>query len=280
MGSRISTILLCLAILPAARSATPALSVVVADGTVDARRLVPYDNAFAVTYEVANGEKIETGIWSDQLRIRDIGGRKAWVRTQSLASFTGLVLTSVNIFDPVTFAPISAVLKNRDGARQYLTYTGATAEGRLYSPDGKETIKSIKFSKPAFDFNCCMASLIPAALPLAASKDFALPGVPASDGRPDIYPFHVRNRERINAGYLGTVDAWPVEFRPPTGGLVTFWITDHPRRLVRERLEGFPMKTCPPPDVPEHASCQAQTPSAGLQFNQSFDMIGGAGRRS
>lgn len=245
---------------------------------MSATRLVPYDNAFAVTYEVANGEKIETGIWSDQLRIRDVSGRKAWVRTQSLASFTGLVLTSVNTFDPVTFAPISTVLKNRDGARQYWTYTAKTAEGHIFTPDGNESIKSIKLSKSAFDFNCCMASLIPAALPLAANKDFRLPGVPAADGDPDIYPFHVRSRERINAGYLGTVDAWPVEFHPPSGGMVTFWITDHPRRLVRERLEGFPMKTCPPPDVPEHASCQAQTASAGLQFNQSFDMIGGATR--
>lgn len=256
-------------------AAAPApVAVSVGDGTVNATRLVPYDNAFAVTYEVADGERIETGIWSDQLRMRDVGGRKAWVRVQSLASFTGLVLTSVNTFDPATFAPISTILKNRDGSREYWTYSGTRASGHIIDADGHTTEKTVALSRPGFDFNCCMASLIPAALPLAEGRDFALPGVPAKDGDPDIYPFHVRGRERIKAGSLGMVDAWAVELHPAGNAKVTFWITDKPRRLVRERLEGFPTKTCMPPDIPEHASCQAQAETAGLQFNQTFDMLG------
>ncbi len=260
----------------AAESPPNPVDVVVGDGVVDATRLRPYDNAMAVTYDVANGEKISTGIWADQLRLRDVNGRKAWVRTQSMASFNGGVLTSVNTFDPVSFAPISTILKRRDGSSEYWTFSDGRAEVHTVAPDGKTTVKTGRLA-PSYDFNCCMASLIPAALPLAIGKSFSLPAAGALDAVPDRFVFHVKGRERIKAGFLGVVDAWVVEGNPPNsgGGTVTFWITDNPRRLVRERLTNFPAnKTCAAPDVAEHASCPAQGTVAGLRFNQTFEMLG------
>lgn len=270
--------LMCAALASAAQSSVPGTAeqvAVVGDGIVNAAKLKPYDTAFAVTYDVANGEKISTGIWTDQLRLRDVDGRKAWVRIQSMATFNGLVLTSVNTFDPVTFAPIGTILKGRDGAREYWTFANTIAKGRIVGPDAHETVKTVTSTRPAFDFNCCMASLVPAALPLAVGKTFVLPGVPAKDGNPDMYRFHVRGRERIRAGYLGLVDTWVVDFHQPGSGTVTFWITDNPRRAVRERLVGFPnAKTCTAPPTAAAAACQAQTTTAGLHFDQTFEMLG------
>src|SRR6185295_1530834 len=100
----------------------PQVRVSLGDGTVDAARLKPYDNALVANQFTADGRKLVPGIWTDQLRLREIDGRKLWVRTQTLGYFDGRVMSSVNMFDPVTFAPVKNLLVNPDGSREVWTF--------------------------------------------------------------------------------------------------------------------------------------------------------------
>jgi len=57
----------------------------IGDGTVSSARLTLYDNAWLVTLTYTDGRALQPGIWTDQL-LRDIDGRKAFVRTQGHAN--------------------------------------------------------------------------------------------------------------------------------------------------------------------------------------------------
>jgi hypothetical protein len=236
------------------------VAVAVGDRTVNAGKLKPYDNALVASQFTADGRTLVPGIWTDQLRLRDVDGRKARVRTQTLGYFDGRVMSSVNMFDPASFAPIKNILVNPDGSKEVWTFTSASADGQITDPSGHVTSTHIPLKAPRYDFNCCMRSLIPAALPLAAGKTFALAAVPA-DGDPDVVMERVRGRERIRAGYRGMIDAWVVDSPVPGGGTVSFWIADTPPYLVHMTLK----------DVP------ANKTRAGVHYDQSFDMIGAAG---
>src|SRR5438128_2404923 len=161
------------------------------DGTVNAAKLKPYDNALVANQITADGQLLVPGIWTDQLRLREIKGRKLWVRIQTLGYYDGRVISSVNMFDPVTFAPVGNLLVNPDGSREVWTFTSAGGEGHITDTSGHETVMKVPSKAPSFDFNCCMRSLIPAALPLAAGRTFALPAVPA-EGDPDVVIEKVR----------------------------------------------------------------------------------------
>jgi hypothetical protein len=238
---------------PAPR-AHSAVAVSLGDGTMNAARLKPYDNAFVVTQIVENGDRIVPGVWTDQLRLRIVNGRQAWVRTQALGYFDGRVISSANAFDPRTFAPISTLLVHPDGSKESWVFGAKDVEGHIIDVKGEETVKHLP-PKAAYDFNCCMLSLIPAALPLAAGKSFIVPGFMPGD---EATPFRVRSRERVRAGYLGMVDAWRVETPGPGGGVIAFWIADRPPFLVHMTLTGIP----------------GNKNKAGLHYDQSFDMIG------
>jgi hypothetical protein len=240
-----------------APAAAADISVTVGDGTVDAAKLQPYDNALVANQITVDGRTLVPGIWTDQLRLRDIDGRKAWVRIQTLGYFDGRVMSSVNMFDPATFAPIRNVLVNPDGSREVWTFSSTGAEGQITDPGGKVTTTHIPLKAARYDFNCCMRSLIPAALPLAAGKSFALAAVPA-DGDPEVVMERVRGREKVRAGYRGLIDAWVVDSPVAGGGTVSFWIADTPPYLVHMELH----------DVP------ANKTRDGVHYDQSFDMIG------
>lgn len=244
-----------------AQAAAVSVSVSVGDGTVNAAKLEPYDNALVANQITADGKLLVPGIWTDQLRMREVEGRKLWVRTQTLGYFDGRVMSSVNMFDPKTFAPVKNVLVNPDGSHEVWTFTAAGGEGHITDTTGRETTDKVPTRVSSYDFNCCMRSLLPAALPLAAGKTFALPAVPA-EGDPETVVETVRGRERIQAGYRGMIDAWVVDSPVPGGGTVSFWIADTPPYLVHMTLK----------DVP------ANKTRAGVHYDQSFDMIGGPAR--
>lgn len=248
--------------LTSAQAEDRPIAVAVGDGIVNAAKLQPYDNALVTTQTTADGHILTPGIWTDQLRLRDIDGRNLWVRTQTLGYFDGRVISSVNIFDPVTFAPIKNLLVNPDGSHEVWTFTPTGAEGQVTDTSGHVVVTKIPLTAPAYDFNCCMRSLIPAALPLAAGKTFNLPAVPA-EGDPEVVVEKVRGRERVKAGYRGTIGAWVVDSPVPGGGTVSFWIADSPPYLVRMTLTGVP----------------GNKTRDGVHYDQSFDMIGGPGKR-
>jgi len=261
MGAFASPALLASSVHALAPAATQASGVTarVGDGIVSASRLLPYDNAFVLTIRSADGRTAQPGIWTDQLRLRTVDGRQAFVRTQGFASFDGRVKSSVNVFDPATFAPISNILVNPDGSRERWSFRGLTVEGHLTAagPNAQDRVQTLNLAHPAFDLNCCMRSLLPAAVRLRAGETFTLPAVEVG-GDPAEVVFRVAARERVRAGSRGMVPAWRVDTDGPGGGTISFWIADTPPFLVRMTLVGIP----------------GSRDSHGVHYDQYYDMIG------
>jgi hypothetical protein len=206
----------------------------VESGVVDARKISPYDNAFVLT-TYKDGKTRSPGIWTDQLRIRDVGGRSAMVRTQAIGYFDGRHLTSVNAFDPVTFAPIQDVQQNPDGSSEKWTFDGKQVTASLTAtPDGTPQTKHVELDSPRFDLNCCMRSIVAAMLPLREGYNVTIASFEGGDGSTDV-SFKVVRREKVKAGKLGLIDAWLVE-TALSGGYIHFWIVDRPPYLVRMTL--------------------------------------------
>jgi hypothetical protein len=181
------------------------------------------------------------------------------VRTQGLAFSDGRVRTSVNIFDPVTFAPISNIQNNADGSTERWSFRGLVVEGVLNSggQNVRETTRSLTLAEPAYDFNCCMRSLLPAAVRLRLGETFTVNGVVEAGNDPSQVTFHVIARERVRAGYRGMIDAWVVQTDVPGGGIAKFWIADTAPFVVRMRVTGVPANLI-----------------HGVHFDQAYDMLG------
>ena len=204
----------------------------VGDGTVQGSRLAPYENAWIVTQTFKDGTKHVPGIWTDRLSLREIDGRKVFVRTQGMLYANMHATASTNVMDPVTLAPISHILRNPD-----------------------DTVERHEFKAPAagYDFNCCMRSLIPAALPLRLGYSVALPAILTDPTDDAIIEYRVLAREKVQAGLRGTVDAWLVETVAKGGCdcVIHFWIDERPPFVLRMTL----------------------SPGKGHEYDQSFDMI-------
>lgn len=231
----------------------------IGDGFLDARRVGPYDNAFVVTI-YKDGKSQTPGIWTDQLRLREIDGKTVAVRTQSLGYFDGRTLHSVNVFDPSTFAPISDTQIKPDGSREQWRFSSGKAEGTLHGADGNVEEKALDIIGNRFDLNCCMRSLVPAMIRLSEGMDFVIPSIEGPDGATDVR-FKVLRREHVRAGGLGMVEAWVVETEIP-GGFIHFWIHDRAPYLVRMTLsqndrnaysQSFDMIEPGPPRIPPEA---------------------------
>ncbi len=256
----VSPTLLAAAILSAsaAARAAPAAPVTVGDGFVDARRLQPYDNAFVATMIKLDGTVRVAGVWSDHLRLTEARGAPALIRMQAMAYETGVVEEHVNTFDRATFAPISDFQRNPDGSAETWSVDGVHVEGKVTPKPGVEP-KTSRFETKArgFDFNCCMRSLIPAAMRLKVGETIRVSAIPMADGDPDEVVYRVLRRERVDAGWRGRVDAWVLETDIPglPGGVLHFWIADEAPYLVRMTLIGT-------------------IDGSGKRYDQSFDMLG------
>ena len=228
-------------------------TVKVGDGTVSGARLTPYDNAWVVTLSAKDGRTEQPGIWTDQLRLREIDGRKVFVRTQGQVYYRGHVQWSINTFDPITLAPISSEVHQPNGAVEKRKFNGAHVEVRTTGPEpgAKEELHEFDLPSPAYDFNCCMASLFAATLPLRVGYTAVLPAVVASKADDKGTPYRVVGHEQVQAGAKGMVDAFVVEYPNPGCCIIRFWVTDVPRRIVRMTLSSSP----------------------GQPYGQSFDMI-------
>jgi hypothetical protein len=238
----------------ATAAAAQSIAVTPGDGTVDASRIAPYDNAFVSTQLYPDGRIVYPGIWTDQVRLREIKGRKLLVRTQGLAYYDGRSLVSVNVLDPRTFAPVSDTQRNPDGSIEKWTFDGNHAEGHLTGATGaKDAVKTFDSPTPFFDFNCCMRSIVMSMIAKKPGLSVTLPAFDGTDGF-DKADFKVLRREPVHAGALGTVDAWLVE-TPLLSGYIHFWLIDKPPYMVRMTLSA----------------------NAVNAYAQSFDMIGADG---
>lgn len=226
------------------------------DGTVSGSRLTPYDNAWLVTQTFAGGRIVEPGIWTDQLRLREVNGRKVFVRTQGMAYFHGKFISSINVFDPVTMAPISDQQHVADGSTEKWTLNGTHAEGHLVGaiPGAKEEMQQFDSHVPGYDFNCCMRSLMSATLPLRAGYSVTLPNQIMSKDDDEGVTYKVVEREQARAGARGMVDTWVVQIDPSPGGcdcVIKFWVSDKAPFIIRMTLSA----------------------GKGHEYDQSFDMI-------
>jgi hypothetical protein len=226
------------------------------DGTVSGARLTPYDNAWLVTQTFADGRINEPGIWTDQLRLREVSGRKVFVRTQGMAYYNGKFISSVNVFDPTTMAPISDQQHVADGSTEKWTLNGSHAEGHLVAatPEAKEQIQQFDSHTPGYDFNCCMRSLMAATLPLRMGYSVTLPNEIMSKDDDQGVTYKVVGREQARAGERGMVDTWVVQIDPSPGGcdcVIRFWVNDKSPFIIRMTLSA----------------------GKGHEYDQSFDMI-------
>ncbi len=215
----------------------------VGDGTINGARLLPYDNAFVITRIFKDGHVDQPGIWTDHLRLREVDGRKAFVRSQSLTYEDGTSLVSINVFDPITLAPISDFQRTSTGRVEKWTVNGRHVEGDLASgkPGDVQEVKIFDTEVAAYDLNCCMRSLIPAALPLRNDYSATLPAIPmTSDDPATAITYKVVGRDRIKVRTQGFVDAWIVETLQHSvqfGDVdIRFWLSEKPPFVLRMTL--------------------------------------------
>ena len=232
---------------------TPPRIITLGDGTISGLRLSPYDNAWRVTQVFPNGHVNEPGIWTDQLRVRDVDGVRRFVRTQGLVYPGGHAQWSVNVLDTATLAPIRSEFHNVDGSVQVVRVnrTHVETHEQAGSPGAAEKIRQFDLDTPAYELTCCMPSLLAAALPLRVGYSVSVPAIAAFAGDTTVIGFTVVRREKVAAGFRGDVDAWVVEFPNPGCCMIRFWVTETPRMVVRMTLSLGPAH----------------------EFEQSFDLI-------
>ena len=169
-----------------------------------ASRLSPYDNAFLTTLTGKDdGKKVELGIWTDQLRVRELDGRKIFVRSQGVVYPDGKSMWSVNRFDLETLAPISSESHAHDGSSEKRTYHGTHVEVRTIGPEpgAKEEVHEVELPKPSYEFfNCCMASIFSATLPLQPGYKAIAPNGVVTKGDDPTVVYRVVGREKGDGG--------------------------------------------------------------------------------
>lgn len=201
------------------------------DGTVGARALLPYDNAWVVSDRAADGRVTETGIWTDHMRFSDVNGRRVGVRTQGYTYPDGTSLTTINTFDAVTFAPISSVLHGPSGGTVRRTFAGAHIETHRIAADGTHHDTDVDLPSAVFDFDGGMYGTLFAAQRLHLGARGVLPSVDDVADTSISQPYAVVRRERVNAGVRGDVMAWVVEVGSPV--TLRFWIADRAPYVLR-----------------------------------------------
>lgn len=216
----------------------------IGDGTVSGARLTPYDNAFIVRIRDKDGQTTNAGIWTEQLRLRELDGRKVFVRTQGMVACrrdsTNLALyANINVVDAATLAPVRSEQLTPDGHIVKWTFNGALVEMRVTeTPGAKEEVRQFDTPTPAFDLHGGMYGPLLRALPLRAGYSGVIPAHgEITDGYYQTIPFNVIGRETVRAGLSGPVEAWVIEVHD-AARLLKFWISDKPPFTIRFTVPG------------------------------------------
>jgi hypothetical protein len=216
-------------------SATEPVTLHVGDPRVDGSVLKPYRNAWKFTYRKPGGSPVEMGIWRDELREDRADGRRVLVRTQeALYQKRPIRITTVNVFEPKTLAPLSMDWKIDSRNFNHREFAGArTRFRRLATPPGGVLQQGeATLETTPFDFLGGMYGLIPVALPLAPGFEARIPAI---DEREEILRWvslRVKGRSRVEAGPGRSVTAWLVEASTPDGPM-TFWLTKTPPYVIK-----------------------------------------------
>ena len=215
------------ALLWAAPSVQATTTLRVGDGRVDGSFLKPYRNAWRFTYRKPGAPPVDMGLWTDELRERQTGGRRVLVRTQkALYKKRGIRTTTVNVFEPKTLAPLSMDWELDGGNFNHREFDGARVRFRRLTtpPGGVLQQGQATLETPPFDFLGGMYGLLAAALPLRPGFTARIPSIDERDEVLRWVDLRVRGLHRVEAGRRGSVTAWLVEARTPDGSM-TFWLT-------------------------------------------------------
>ncbi len=227
------------------------MTVRVGDGTVAGRKIEPFQVAWHGIVYADSGERIDAGIWINQVRRVKRDGRDVIVRTAGALQFRrstwsyGGATAFLAILDGETLAPISSELHNLDGSGEKWRFDGTHVESRSWGsePQAKEVVQTFDTPTPAFDISGAIIPFYLGALPLKAGYSGAIPVVGDKDHPLRSLPFKVVRRERVKAGARGMVDAWLVECPDPTTGTLQFWFADgvpFPVRMIVPATPGIP----------------------------------------
>jgi hypothetical protein len=218
-------------------SPTPGPGTVVhpGDAAVDGARLVPYTNAWQVTYQDSTGRVIARGgRWLDTVTVFRQDGRTVLRRAQTVVVRDGKVFqTTVNLADAASLRPImSAEYRGPAGWRREFDGTHVTiAEDD--SSGGHRTHQAV-LGTESFDFYGGLMGLLIAAFPLREGYQATFPAdFEAQDGeRVEWVSFRVAGRDTVAAGEGRTVPAWVVDLPTPYGPY-RFWLSDRAPYIIR-----------------------------------------------
>ena len=228
-----------LALLPAqaapVQGSVP-LTVRVGDGAIDGTRLVPYENAWLMSAHAKDGRVVEQGIWSDLLRLQEVDGRQAYVRTQGMTYRKGLSSFTINTFDPVTLAPISSEVHGPQGNVVTRRFAGAHIETRITPPGGTSESSQADLPAIVFDFNGGMYGLLLATQKLTLGMTGTLPAVAEFTNDYEVISYKVVGRERVRVGASEEIDTWVVETGDPAS--LRFWVSERAPYIIRLVIPG------------------------------------------
>ncbi|MBV8857535.1 MAG: hypothetical protein JOZ02_11440 [Acidobacteria bacterium] len=224
-----------LALLPALARAQDggALKVRVGDPVVNGSFIKPYKNLWRLTYTRPSGESIDAATWSDEVERLRLNGRTLLKRTQ-VAKYTrnDISMTTVNVFDPKTMAPVSRDFRDSRGPLKQIEFDGRAIKYRGTSAPGGELKEgAARLDVPVFDFYGGLWGLLLATFPLKEGFTASLPSLDESTETLRWATFRVARAETVEAGPGKRVKAWVVETED--NGPMTFWLTKEAPYVIK-----------------------------------------------
>ena len=207
------------------------------DGAINGSVIRPYKNLWLLTYTRRNGESVEAGTWSDEVKSVKVNGHMVLERRQvARYNKNNLSTTLVNVFNPRTLVPISMSYWRDSGDFHQREFYGAKViDKKFVTPPGghgeaRET--EVRLAEPVFDFFGGMYGLLISAFPLKEGYAAELPAIDEEKNELVRVKFRVLRRESVEAGANRRTNAWVVASDTSQGNMV-FWLTQKPPYVIK-----------------------------------------------
>ncbi len=225
-----------------------ALTIKLGDGAISGKRIEPSQMAWSGTFYPDNGPSYTAGIWTTEIRLMELDGRKVLVRTAGAVVFSHATAKILGyngvttVVDAETLAPIWSENRNFDGTSEKWIVDGVHVEQHETGagPGAKDVVQKFDTPVPAYNFEGPLFPFYLKALPLKVGYSGVIPAI-GDVGHPlRGVKFRVVRREKIQSGARGVLDTWVVECPDPTTGLLTFWFSDKYSFPIRMELPAMP----------------------------------------
>lgn len=205
----------------------------VGDPILNGSFIRPYKNAWRLTYSKPGGESIDAAVWNDEVETIKVGDRTLLKRTQFVTyNLRKRTTTTINVFDPLTMAPISRDFKGSGGAFNHVDFTGSDIKfERLATPGGAPRQGVMHLEAPVFDFSGGLYGLILVTAPLKTGFVASLPSLDENTEAVHWITFRVTGEEMVEAGPGRKIKAWVVE--TDDQGPMTFWLTKEAPYIIK-----------------------------------------------